>query len=647
MSDFLPFIVVGLVSGSIYGVAGMGLVLTYKATGIFNFAHGAVAAAAAYVFFDLHYTHGVPAVIAFVIAVPVFGTVSGLSIERLARRLADAHPAMTVVATVGLALAIQGFLQWKYGLTGRDFPQFLPKGTAMRIAGVDISVAQLVTVAIGAAGAAAVYQLFRRTRVGLAMRGVVDDPSLLGLAGTSPARTRAVSWVIGCTFAALSGVLIAPTLGLDAILLTLLVVQAFGAAAIGRFTDAPLTYVGGLVVGVAAALTTKFTQPYPVLSGAPAAVPFLILFLVLLITPRRKLVERPYRPRPSRERTPLPARLRYGAGVPVAVVLLAVPALVGAKLPVFTSGLAFVFIFLSLGLLVWTSGQISLCQAAFAAVGATAFAHATTGLGLPWLGGLIVAGLATIPLGVVVALPAIRLSGIYLALATFGFGILVERVAYRFGVMFGGDGFRVASRPRFGSLDATTDRGFYYLSLLLVVAGCLLVAALVRSRLGRFLRALGDSPVGLEAQGLKVNTTRVLVFCLSAFLAGVGGALIIAGVGTANGNTFTALNSLIWLAVLAAVRIRSLVPAAFLAAGALAVVPVYFGEAFTTYSTMAFGVAAIAAALPTAQPLWARTTGRAAERTGAGPVGSRSTVERKPRQPEPVPAMAGGVRYES
>jgi ABC-type branched-subunit amino acid transport system permease subunit len=172
-----------------------------------------------------------------------------------------------------------------------------------------------------------------------------------------------------------------------------------------------------------------------------------------------------------------------------------------------------------------------------------------------------------------------------------------------------------------------------------------LVAGIVRSRLGRFLRALGDSPVGLEAQGLKVNTTRVLVFCLSAFLAGIGGALIIAGVGTASGTTFTALNSLIWLAALAAARTRRLVPAAFLAAGALAVLPVYLGDLFTSYSTMAFGAAAMAAAVAGRNPIWARTGGRAAERAGNSPVAERSAIAAGGQRAAPVPALAGGVHH--
>ena len=642
MNDYLPFIVVGLVSGSVYGIASTGLVLTYTTTGIFNFAHGAVAAAAAFVFYDLHTVHGLPVVPTFVIAVFGFGAVAGLVLERLARRLADAQPAMAVVATVGVALAVQGALEWKYGIR-KDFPSFFPPGS-VRLADVDVTYSQLITVGIGLVSVTGLFLFFRFTRVGLAMRAVVDNPTLLALAATSPIRTRAASWILGSTFAALSGVLIAPSLGLDAVLLTLLVVQAFGAAAIGRFSNLSLTYVGGLVVGVAAALATKFTQPHPVLSGAPAAVPFVILFVVLLLTPRRRLVERVTPPRPEPDRSPLPRAVTAGAVAVAAAGLLLVPAFAGARLPVYTNALAFVPIFLSLGLLVWTSGQISLCQAAFAAVGATTLSHLTTGAGLPWLLALLLAGLATVPLGALVAIPAIRLSGTYLALATFGFGILVERVAYRFGVMFGGDGFREAPRPRLGFLDATGDRAFYYLCLAVAVTGCVVVVGIVRSRLGRLLRALGDSPAGLEAQGLKTNTTRVLVFCLSGFLAGMGGALLISGVGTANGNTLSALNSLLWLAVLVAVRARSLVPAAFLAAAALAVVPTYAREFFTSYSTMLFGFAAVSAALAGQRPAWLQGGPRHAERTGASPVAARHAPVDETGSPGLVTATAGASR---
>ncbi|HEV3496226.1 MAG TPA: branched-chain amino acid ABC transporter permease, partial [Actinomycetes bacterium] len=434
------------------------------------------------------------------------------------------------------------------------------------------------------------------------------------------------------TLAGLTGVLIAPTLGLDAILLTLLVVQAFGAAAVGAFSSLPVTYAGGLVVGIAAALATKFVATTPSLSGLPPSMPFLVLFVTLLVIPRRRLAVATGPRRAIPDRTPLPPALPRAGLVAGAVALLAVPALVGARLPVYINGLTFVLVFLSLGLLVHLSGQISLCQAAFAALGATTFSHLTSGLGLPWLVALVLAGVAVVPLGAFVAVPAIRLAGIYLALATFGLGVLMERVVFSTGLMFGGRGFRVAARPD----GFAGDRAFYYVVLAVVAVAAALVVALTRSRLGALLRALGDSPVALATHGLSTNVTRVLVFCISAFLAGVAGALFIAAPGQASGVGFGSFQSLMWLAVLTLAGTR-LLASPFLAAGLLVVLPAYAAGWFTAeYQSMAFGALAIAVALSAdGRLVWRPNLALRRSRWRDAPLPAR-----RPLYGSPIPAEA-------
>jgi branched-subunit amino acid ABC-type transport system permease component len=101
VSDLAPFLVVGVVAGSLYGLAGMGLVLTYQTSGILNFAHGAVAAAGAFAFYDLHFRHGLPWPLALLVSVVGIGVVAGTALERLARRLAGARPVLAVTATIG------------------------------------------------------------------------------------------------------------------------------------------------------------------------------------------------------------------------------------------------------------------------------------------------------------------------------------------------------------------------------------------------------------------------------------------------------------------------------------------------------------------------------------------------------------------
>ena len=597
MNALLPFVILGITAGSVYGLTGTGLVLTYKTSGIFNFAQGAVATTGAYVFYILHddVLH-LPAVPTALICVFVVGPVLGLGMEAMARRLADASATMKVVATVGLVLVVQGFFSATFGTLARTFPAWLPQRT-FHIGGAFIGEDQMIITGIALAATVALFLFFRLTRLGLAMRGVVDNPELLDLGGTSPAAVRRWAWIIGSSFAVLAGVLLAPTLNLDATVLTLLVVQAFGAAAIGRFSSLPLTYVGGLAVGIIASVATKYVVTgSAALAGLPASIPFIVLFLVLIFTPRSKLADRRVsRPRPAAVYA-APARVQLAGAAVLGVVLLVVPHLVNAgQLPYWSDGLTQVVLFLSLGLLVRTSGQVSLCQAAFAAIGATTMGHLTAGFGLPWGIALLLAGLAAVPIGAFIAIPAIRLPGVFLALATFGFGVTMQQMGYPLWIMFGSSSLgQAVNRPSF----AQGDIAYYYLMLAFVVAASLLVVWLVRSRLGRLLRGMADSPVALATHGTSVLVTRVLVFCVAAFLAGLSGALFGGVVHTVTSSDFTAFSSLTLLALLVIMPGRE--PwYAFAAGFALVIIPSWISTGGTVgdWLNVLFGAAAVQVAI--------------------------------------------------
>lgn len=593
MSQILPYLIIGLTDGSVYAIAALGLVLTYKTSGIFNFSHGAIAAAAAYVFYELWRRDHLPWGVAAFIVIVVIAPLGGALFERLARELARVSTAAKIVATVGLLVAMQGIIVVIFGSVALDFPPFLPQGVH-QIGAVHVGDDQIITVVIALASALVLFAFFRTTRTGTAMRAVVDNGELLDLTGISPTRVRVLSWVIGASFAALSGVLIAPGIGLNIAVLTLLVVQAFGAAAIGSFSSLPLTYVGGLVVGIGAGLATKYAGQVPVLSGLPPSFPFVVLFVVLLVMPKSRLSEAAAEPVgavPTRRSRGNP---RAGQGaIVVAVVLLALaPQLIGSRLPSYSDGLVFVLLFSSLALLVRTSGQVSLCHMAFAAVGASSFAH-LAGDGLPWVLAFLLSGLIVVPIGAVLAIPAIRLSRLYLALATFGFGILLERFVFTTALMFGSSGELTARRPGF----AAGDHAYYYLILVVVMASLGLLYAVAHSRLGRLLRAMSDSPTALATFGINVSVSRVIVFCIAAFFAGLSGALLAGLTESASTVSFDYFESLLLLPVLYLAGRKELL-APFIAAFALAVAPSYFsGEWFTNYQPVIFGLAAVAAAV--------------------------------------------------
>ena len=576
MAQFLPFVVIGLSVGSIYGLAATGLVLTYKTSGIFNFAYGALASVSVFVFYELHDVQGWPWPLAGALCVFVVGPVMGYLLELLSRQLAAADRTLQIGAMVGLIVWIVSITGLMFSSTSGTFPAFLPTST-VRVFNVNVEWEQIIVAVVGFAAAGALYAFLRFTRRGVELRAVVDDPDLLSVTGTSSVRVRRLAWMIGSSFAALSGLLIAPNLQLSALALTLLVVQAFSAAAIGYFTNLPLTYVGGLLTGVAGAVATKYVVNVPWLIGFPSSLPFVVLFIVLLVTPRGKLVVRSFvvarRIPPSWH---APARARVLSGLVFLAVLCAVPWLVGTDLASYTSALIMVILILSLGLLLRTSRQVSLCQYGFAAIGAAAMAH-FTGAGIPWLIALLLAALVAVPVGAFIAIPAIRLSGVFLALATLGFGILLEQMVYTMGWMFGQSSNGLPTkRPNWsiGGFQFGSDEGMYFVVLAFVVVVAVAAAVLTQTRLGKLLRALGDSPVALDTYGVNVNVIRVVVFCISAFIAAVAGALTASVDTYAIGDNFPSFGSLTLVTIVIVVVLGD--PwYAFVAAATLTLIPLY------------------------------------------------------------------------
>jgi ABC-type branched-subunit amino acid transport system ATPase component/branched-subunit amino acid ABC-type transport system permease component len=598
MHQFLPFIVIGLASGAVYGLAGMGLVLTYKTSGILNFGYGAVAALNVFAFYFLNVDHGVPWAAAVAICLLVIAPVLGLLLELLARSLAGASETVKVVATVGLILIVEAVGQFWYPTNPPAFPHFLPQST-VDILGIQVTWEQIILFLFSAVAAGVLYWFFRSVRLGIVMRGVVDNAELVSMAGDDPVRVRRWAWVIGTVFASVAGLMLAPALQMDGVTLTTAVFAAFGAAAIGSFSSLPVTFAGGLVVGIATALVDKYSATISWIAGLPPALPFLILVLVLIVIPRHRLVQRrlvaTMRVRRSYQ---APTRVRLVSGA-VAVGLLAIiPLVQGSHIILWSGALIDVILFMSLGLLVRRSGQISLCVLAFAAVGAAAFGHFASSFGIPWLLSLVLATLVAVPVGALVAIPAVRVSGVFLALATLGFGILVEQVFYNQSYMFGQSTLGVADpRPNLtiGGWNMSTDTGFYYLLLIITALVVVTVIWIANGRLGRLLAAMADSPLALETQGTTTTVLKVIVFCVAAAMASLAGALTGQLYQFAVGSYFESFNS-ITLVVLVIIITVGEPWYALIAAGGYAIIPGYLtSETTGTILLLLFGIGAVAA----------------------------------------------------
>jgi len=628
VTDVLPFIIAGLTVGSVYALAGSGLVLTFKTSGIFNFGHGALATVGVYVFYFMYVEAQLPLPLCLLVSVLGVGVVLGLLMERLARSLSTVPVGLQAAATVGLILVAQAGARLTFGSAPLTFPRYLPQGTVAAF-GVVVSYEQIVPMVVAMLATLALAVFFKRSRLGVAMRGVVDDPTLLAMTGTSPVAVRRAAWIVGSVFVCLSGVLLAPSVNLDPMVLTLLVVQSFGAAAIGRFSHIPLTYAGGLAIGVIASLITRYvsgTSEY--FAGLSQSVPFIVLFIVLIVTPRSKLVDRRINlPRPTQVWR-APGRVQAAGAAVLLVVLLSGPLWFGARLSSFTIALSYVVLFLSLGLLVKNSNQVSLAHVGFAAAGCVAFSVARVEWGLPWVLALVVAAVITIPIGALIALPAIRLSGIYLALATFAFGLILEVMFYNSELMFGPSTAGLPM-PRPHVLGLDTDLGYYYLVLAVVAVCTLFLVLLQRMRLGRLLRGMGESPVALETSGASVRLTKLIVFCVSSSMAAVAGALYGSTFTNVGGLSFASFSSLSLLVLLL------LMPGAepwyaVIGAFCLVVLPTFLpgGETAAEVLTLIFGISIVASSLRQGHhpSLPARLT-ELLDR-----VGGRSTVDGVPEE---------------
>ncbi|MFD0689816.1 ABC transporter permease subunit [Actinomadura fibrosa] len=530
MDQFLAFGVVGLSTAAIYAVIGSGLVLTYVTTGVFNFAHGAAGMLAAFAYWQLTAGWGWPVPVALAAVLLVLAPAFGLLVERvLLRPVQHLGEAERMVMMVALLSGLIAAARWIWDPNvARPLPAFFADRTPFRAGPVTVTWHQALTMAVAVAVAAGLWALLNRTRSGAAMRATVDDRALAGLTGADPVRANQVAWVLGTQLAAVGGILIAPAVALDAQQLSLLIVSAYTAAIFGRLRSLPLTFLGAVVVGCLESYLTGYLPQNPYLPGLRLAAPALLLFAALLLFPHRRLRGRDRR----LARVPLPSRrgaLVFAASVAAAGVVLAT-VLEGDDLVTFGPLFPLGMVALSYVPLTGYAGQISLCQLSMAGIGAVVWAHLGAD-GRPWA--LAVAVLVAAVAGALIALPALRLSGVYLALGTAAFAVVLDRWVFTlpsFDVL----GVRIALFEQ-GSLEVSGpsllgarldgERETIVFSAVCLALASLGVAALRRGRFGRRLIALRDSEAAYATLGGRPLVARVAVFALGAGIAGLGGAL--------------------------------------------------------------------------------------------------------------------------
>lgn len=678
---FVTLTITGIAAGGVFALSGVGLVLTYKATGVFNFAHGAMAVVIAFVFWQFQRDWGLPLLVAAPVALLVAGPLMGMVFERLVFRPLEKRRASTaekLVATLGAFVLLLGIVTVVWGTgtktdTGTLFGTraLCPVGCGGEgESGVQIlfGLDQLGNIIVVLAASVVLYLLFARTRLGTDIKAVVDRRELAELTSINANRISSLSWAMGAGLAGLTGVLLAPTtLGLSPFRLSLLVVETFAVPVVAQLTSLPLAILAGLGIGLLTNYLTQFSfaylvnwahafvdwiTPFEVGDWSSVAATFgqgldqilpsaavFVLFIALLL----------YRHMPEAGNVSLESFVARSAGgrsgigragrgllnvgiLGVAAVLPFVLDLGGMRDAQIMLALAVIFV--SIVVVTGYSGHITLAQAGFAGFGAFITARMST-LGVPVIPSMLIGGLACVPIGLGAGFPALKRRGLFLGLTTLALSLVLERGVFQNLYLIGGASASKVETPSIFGLDLGGNTAFYFYELVLVGLILALAHRLRKGRLGRILSAMRDSETAATSMGINLRKYKLFIFSASAFMAGVGGSMFAQAVGTFNAQNFITFNSLLWFAVVVVAGVASLY-GALLAAFLFALLDTFLGG--SGVSTFIIGLAALSLG---------RLPGGligGPQRLTSGSFGRGGTAEGLAGRPAPAGAAAGRAR---
>jgi ABC-type branched-subunit amino acid transport system ATPase component/branched-subunit amino acid ABC-type transport system permease component len=520
--DILRFGLLGLGPGAVYGLLGLGVVLVYRGAGVLNFAHGAVAMVASFVFWDLGSSYGLPTPLALIGAV-LFAALIGAAMHFLVMRaLRRASALVRLIATLGVLEVLEEAAKIRYGDAPQIVTQYLPD-RVVSVGGLTIGADRLVIFGIACVLTVVLWYVYHRTRFGLATSAVVENQRAAAALGWSPNHIALVNWTAGALLAGVAGCLLAPISGVQIDTLSLTIIPTLAAALLGGFESFPLTLAGGVALGVAESEMARYVST----PGIARSVPFVAIALVIVLRGRSLplrgfLFER------------LPA---IGSGLRRPRVLVAATALVlllgwlvlpTSWLNASTTMFATAIILLSLVVLVGYTGQLSLAQLALAGLGALITARLVEVAGWPFLPALLVGMVASIPIGLAFALPALRARGTNLAVITMGLGWAIFLVLFNNSFFTGFAGSNVGKQSLFGlDIDSTQYPQRYYTFVFLALVLCGLVTSnLRRSALGRGLITVRSNERAAAALGINVLGIKLYAFAVSSAIAALGGIVL-------------------------------------------------------------------------------------------------------------------------
>lgn len=541
MEEVIRFGLLGLGIGALYALASQGLIVIYRGAGVLNFALGAIGMVGAYVEWEIHVNHGQPFVLALIIGVAVAAGLGAATHLLVMRQLWHASPLVRVIATLGVLITLQSIAVLKYGSAANVVKSDLPTGIWHLTSGIVVAQDRIVLLVIAIGVAATLWAVYRYTRFGLGTSAVAENPRAAASLGWSADTIATVNWALGCGLAGLAAILVAPIVTLQPQVMTNLVLAATAAALVAAFRSFPIALGAGLAIGVIQTEINRFVEQ----PGVGQAVPFVLIVIWLVIRgqalPLRDFVLQKM-PSVGTGRISWPS---LSFGVLLTIFLMSISNLewLSALTATFSVGL----VLLSIVILTGYTGQLSLAQVALAGFGAWVAGRLSATADIPFLLALVIGVAATVPLGVLFALPAVRTRGINLAIVTLGLGTAVQLVLFNNTDYTGGLGGTQVPFPSIGGWEISSilhPIRWGIFNLLIFVLFALSIANLRRSRSGRRMIAVRQNERAAAALGISVAGVKLYAFGLSAGVAATGGILLAFQSTSISYGTFDSLSSI-------------------------------------------------------------------------------------------------------
>ena len=576
MEQVLLFAVLGLGAGALIAGLGLSLVATYRGSGTINVAAGGVAMFGAYVFYGLRaggyllfpglrvaggagmVEPVVPAVLITLVACAVFGVALHYLVLRPLRRQSALAK---LVATVGVLLVIQSYVLLQFGSQGLPAPNVLPTNP-VRLFGGAVPSNRLQLLALVVVLTAALALAYRYTRFGLATRAAQESETEAALSGLSANRLALANTVIACVIAGGLGIFVAPLTQLDPSTIALAVVPALGAALLARFTSFVIVGAAGIGMGILASLVTYAQGQgwFPHSNGIPwpgvTDLLFFVIIVIALLWRGQTLPDRGTLVEPRLPRAPAPERLLRPALVGGSVALVALFVLPYNLRQALIISLIGAVACLSLVLLTGLVGQISLFQYGLAGVAGVIMSKLSSNLGIGWPWSPLLGIAGAVLLGLLTALPAVRVRGVQLAILTLAGATALNSFYFgnpSFGVPAAGApvpqptvfGFTIGTTSPVRALDGAQPSPLFGAGVLVtLIAIALVVGNIRRGSLGKRMLAVRSNERSAAAVGISPARIKLIAFVLATVIMALAGICYAYDFGGLDPTQFTVFNTL-------------------------------------------------------------------------------------------------------